>query len=246
MLDTSPLPDNARSSAARPILTLLPGMDGTGELFAPLKDALGDTWDVRCVRYPGAIPLDYPALEALVMSALPKSEPYLLLGESFSGPIAISLAARAPESLRGLVLAATFARSPRPMPSFLLPIISLMPMIPTALLGPWLLGCSNTRTLRAMLNRSLAQVAPKVLRTRLRNVMQVDVMERLRAIRVPILYLRADEDKLIPGSASEAIKAVCPSLHIEAIRAPHGLLQCAPDEAACRIRDFALRIGMIY
>ncbi|WP_256574776.1 hypothetical protein [Pseudomonas sp. PA15(2017)] len=38
------------------------------------------------VRYPATEALGYEALERLVIAALPKGEPFMLLGESFSGP----------------------------------------------------------------------------------------------------------------------------------------------------------------
>jgi len=49
-----------------PTLVLLPGMDGTGEMFAPFVSALGRSCNTLCVRYPGDVALGYAELEALV------------------------------------------------------------------------------------------------------------------------------------------------------------------------------------
>lgn len=77
-------------------LILMPGMDGTGELFAPLIGALGSSIESIVVRYPTDQPLTYSELFPQVRAALPRSGPFVLLGESFSGPLALMLAAEAP------------------------------------------------------------------------------------------------------------------------------------------------------
>jgi alpha-beta hydrolase superfamily lysophospholipase len=106
---------------------LLPGLDGTGEQFAPLIDALGPDVPTVVVRYPDA-PLDYEAHEQIAASALPRDRPYILLGESFSGPIAISLAAQFPRGLLGCILCASFVKTPRRILRLALPLLGLMPL----------------------------------------------------------------------------------------------------------------------
>ena len=88
-------------------LILLPGMDGSGQLFAPLVTALGDGFNVKVVRYPVDLPLGYDGLEQIARAAIPPAGPVVLLGESFSGPIAVSLAASLGERLAGLILCCT-------------------------------------------------------------------------------------------------------------------------------------------
>lgn len=95
-------------------VVLLPGMDGSGELFTPFVEALGPSIDARVLRYPADQPLGYAALTARVREALPADRPYVLLAESFSGPIGVEIAAQAPPGMMGLVLCSTFARNPRP------------------------------------------------------------------------------------------------------------------------------------
>jgi pimeloyl-ACP methyl ester carboxylesterase len=87
-----------------PTLVLLPGMDGTGDLFAPLVAALGPHMRTVIVRYPDE-PLDYASDEEIARAALPIGHPFILLGESFSGPIAVSIAASAPRGSRAYIFA---------------------------------------------------------------------------------------------------------------------------------------------
>ena len=86
-------------------------MDGTGELFEPLAQAMERRDAIDVVRYPGTEPLGYDELERLVRAQLPAGQPFVLLGESFSGPLAISIAASPPPGLRGLILCCSFART---------------------------------------------------------------------------------------------------------------------------------------
>ena len=72
-------------------LVLLPGMDGTGDLFADFVSALPDGFETGIVRYPTEIFLSYSELMPLVQSLAPASEPFVLVAESFSTPLALSL-----------------------------------------------------------------------------------------------------------------------------------------------------------
>ena len=91
-------------------VVLLPGLDGTGRLFAPLLRALPGLEPI-VVSYPCREVLDVQGLLHVIEGALP-TEPYILVAESFSGPLAVRVAARRPLGLRGLVLVASFVRSP--------------------------------------------------------------------------------------------------------------------------------------
>ncbi len=70
------------------MVVLLPGMDGTGELFAPFLSSLAGICSVQVIRYPRDADLTYAELQQYVMNQLPVSEPITLIAESFSGPIA--------------------------------------------------------------------------------------------------------------------------------------------------------------
>lgn len=171
-------------------LILLPGMEGTGEMFAPLRRALGDSLPTKVLRYPVDVPLGYEELLPRVRVELPQGEPFVLLGESFSGPLALMLAAERPVGLRGVILSASFAQSPL---SWLPPLARhlLRPCLfrwrPRPLLVKFMLGRYATPELGCLLWNAQAQVHAAVLAARARAILAVDVVEQLKACTVPIL-----------------------------------------------------------
>jgi len=94
-------------------LILLPGLDGTGELFAPFIEALGG-FTTEVVSYPPDRAMSYAEHETFARAKLPSDEDYVLLAESFSGPVGIAIATATPARLKGLILCATFASNPLP------------------------------------------------------------------------------------------------------------------------------------
>ena len=222
---------------------LLPGMDGTGELFAPLLAALGADVPVVVVRYPDQ-PLDYSAHEEIARSALPIDQPYVLLGESFSGPIAISIAARSPPGLLGYVLCSSFAKCPRQILRALRPIVGLFPpqAAPEVLTTYFLMGRFATAELRALHREVLRQVSPSGLVARLKAIATVDVSDALSRIRLPGLYLRATEDRLVPSSAARLFEQLTRGRVVD-VEAPHFLLQANPQVASRVIRDFMREVA---
>src|SRR4051812_43266913 len=93
-------------------VVLLPGLDGTGTLFGPVLDHLPPDLRPLVVTYPTEEPLGYEQLLAHVLERLPTSAPFVLLGESFSGPLALMASSRSPVGLRGVILCASFVRNP--------------------------------------------------------------------------------------------------------------------------------------
>ncbi|MFC5500219.1 alpha/beta fold hydrolase [Caenimonas terrae] len=217
-------------------------MDGTGSLFAPFLGALER--GAQVVRYPTTAPLGYPELTDFVRTSLPRGEPYVLLGESFSGPVAISLAAEAPAQLAGVILCCTFAKNPRPSLRRLGSLIPYLPAHPPLrILEALLCGRFASAALRNALAAALAEVSPSVMRARLAAVVSVDVSSQLRAIQVPVLYLKALEDSVVPSSASELIARGLAHGRVVELVAPHFLLQTAPKEAAVEVAKFMEEVG---
>ena len=217
----------------------MPGTDGTGQLFAPLLAALGPETQTQIVRYPD-VPGAYPEHEAVARTSLPQTQPFVLLGESFSGPIVVSIAAKPPPNLIGIVICASFVKCPRPMLAAFQTALSVVnPLrVPRFILETLTLGRFATPELRLALRDVLAELSPQTLTARLRAIARVDVTERARSVQLPALYLRATKDRLVPASAGDAFRHLVPRARICDIEGPHFLLQAAPRASAAALKEF--------
>lgn len=221
-------------------LVLLPGMDGTASLFDGFVGALGAQCKTIAISYDNTTPMGYAELTDYVRARLPVDEPYILLGESFSGPIVVALAAECLPHLKGLILCCTFVRNPRPGLAWLKPMLSSLPMLrpPQWMLKALLLGANSSPTLQTSLFKAVAQVAPSVMRARLQAVLSVNMTAQMAAVKVPTLYLRASKDRLVPQSAADVITSLNVNTQVVDIDAPHALLQVAPQAAVLAIRQW--------
>jgi pimeloyl-[acyl-carrier protein] methyl ester esterase len=225
---------------AKTALVLLPGLDGTGCLFDDFVAALPADVDPIVVRYSTGQPLSYVKLEEVVRASLPKSDPFVILGESFSGPISISIAASKPAGLVGLVLCCTFARYPR---SFLRRLHWLAPCVPvsgTAVVAARRLVTPERvePTVAEKLNAAREMVSDRVFRARVGELLRVDVTARLAEINVPILDLRAMRDGVVPNRAAASIRRLGQRVDAVDMAGPHFLLQAKPSKTAEVITEF--------
>ena len=228
-------------------LILLPGMDGTGDLFEPFTRALRGEFKVVVVSFPQNGPQTYRHLEAVAYEAMPPDGPLVLVGESFSGPLAIAIAAANPTRVVGLVLCCTFLRNPRPLVRLFGALASSIPspLPPLGVLSHFLLGRFQSASLREALKNALRGIPSATLRARLRSVLTVDVSADAKQIKVPVLYLQASADRVVPKNALQVIAKYCDTLEWELIDGPHCLLQAAPDPAAKAVSQFVSRLPQL-
>ncbi|WP_437619060.1 alpha/beta fold hydrolase [Sorangium sp. So ce1151] len=226
-------------------LLLLPGLDGTGALFAPFLEALPADIAPEVVSYPADRALDYDALEALVAERLPADGPYALLGESFSGPLALRLACRRPGGLVGVVLVATFVTNP----------VWLVPSLARHLVGAWLfrrrppafvarrylVGAGASAAWLERFAANAETVDPAVMAARVREVLTVDARALLQRCAAPLLYLGAAGDALVPPRVLRELCRLRPDLECATVEAPHLVLQLAPEESARAVEGFLRR-----
>ena len=219
-------------------------MDGTGRLFQRFDAALRARADIAslAIAYP-AVPLDYAALEAFVRDRLPRDRPFIVLAESFSGPLGAALRADPPPGMRALILCCSFVRNPRPLLAPLRHLLGLVPFgaLPGFALRQALLAPYATPALQAELAAALAQVPPHVLRQRLRAVLEIREKDASRSFArgsLPVLYLRARHDRLVPPANAVQILRQAAGAQLADIAAPHMLLQAAPDAAADAVAAF--------
>lgn len=215
-------------------LVLLPGLDGTGALFRRFARALPEGLTSQAVHYPAHDPADYDDLLPRVRLQLPQA-PFVLLGESFSGPLAIRLAAERPVHLRGLILCASFATAPlRTVPGTRRLLAQLLGQLRPPALGLrlLLLGRDAPPELVDEVQEALVDVTPAVLAQRLNAVLRVDVRDALRWAQVPLLYLRAERDRLVGLRSWREIKEVRRDAEATWLDGPHLLLQRRPELSA--------------
>lgn len=225
---------------------LLPGLDGTGKRLDEFAAHLGASFDVFIVGYPPTRPLAYEALEQLVRAALPKDRPYVLLGESFSGPIAVRIAADSPIGLRALVLCASFVKTPIPLPRWAASLAAYAPIksMPRWLRGLMLWGSSSSARIPTQAQRASAGVDAAVLRARLAALLTVDASAAAMRVRLPMLVIRARSDRLFGARAARAIREAAPHAEIASLEGPHLLLQTRPRECADLVARFIGSLGI--
>jgi pimeloyl-[acyl-carrier protein] methyl ester esterase len=240
----NPLSGISQTYTAPLALVLLPGMDGSGALFADFVAALGEDILPQVLSYPVDQALSYQALVDVALAQLPVGQPFMLLGESFSGPVAIAIAAARPAGMVGLILSCSFARNPVPLLRFAKVLLPLLPVSAkfTALAMPLLLGKYATSALQRTLRDQLDRLSPAVLRARMRAVLTVDYTAQLHTIAMPVLYLQALGDRVVTAGAARHIQAHLPSVRLAALRGPHLLLQAAPSEAAALVNGFVREV----
>jgi pimeloyl-ACP methyl ester carboxylesterase len=235
----------AMAGSPPPLLTLLlPGLEGTGQLFSRFVSATDGTLELRTLAYPRDRFLDYAALEELAAREIPSDRPFALLGESFSGPLALRLAAKAPPGLVAVVLVTTFHRKPAaPLfrrLSLLAPAFFRMPLPPHAV-RLLLAGSDAPDDIVAEVRSSVASVEPRVMAARVREALRVDATDALRACPAPILFLGGKDDRLLRSALPIEIRSLRPDAEIRMLDAPHLLLQRRPDEAMQLVTEFLQR-----
>jgi pimeloyl-ACP methyl ester carboxylesterase len=243
MLDVNP-PDADRESVALESITvvLLPGLDGTGKLFAGLLSELPPALRVRIVEYPAQRFLSYRQLIPVVKEVFPKSGPFVLVAESFSTPLAAKLAAERPPNLLGLILCNGFHANPvgrwsvlaRPLARALL--LGFSP--PRWALEHLLIGSRAPEALRDTFREALRVVNPAVLAQRLRAALDCDGREDLARTEVPVLYIQAEHDHLVAPECFSQIQRIQPNATLLRLPGPHLLFQREPRKSAAAIVRF--------
>jgi len=217
---------------------VLPGMDGTCKLLNNFHKEIGQYCRVLAISYPTDRVMDYAELTAYVSARLPRG-PFIVLGESFSGPIAIEIAATH-ANCAGLILVSTFAKAPAPR--FLLPFTRLFhPRLPlkyfTSLV---LMSGQGSKSGQTTLRRTLKAIPARILQKRLGFVLKVDKIDRLRQVAAPILCLAGQRDRLVGMRHARRIAATAPHCQLVEMDAPHMLLETKAGEASALIHAFAV------
>ncbi|MGJ4931070.1 alpha/beta fold hydrolase [Bradyrhizobium sp. HKCCYLS2038] len=222
-------------------LILLPGMDGTGELLKPLAERLSAHRPVCIMAYPIDRHLDYVELTDFVGERLP-GDRFVILGESFSGPIAVAIAATNPDAA-GLILASSFVRHPLPQWMSALTWLLDVRWMPSTVIAAALMGSGATPELARTLRCVLRELPPSLLRARARDALRIDERLRLGETTCAMLCLHGSADRLIGRDEINDIVAARPDCELHRLDAPHMLLATLADAAAAIIDDFCNRLA---
>lgn len=220
----------------------MPGLDGTGELLRNFAAVLPERLHPVIVPYPVNQVLSYRQLEQYVTARLPVSGRVVLLGESFSGPIALRVAEHLGARLAAVVLVATFVRNPiRWLPAQLRSLIGdwIFRIEPSpALLRFWCAGWDAPAELLEKLHAVLKMPAAEVLAARVREILVEDATQALLRCPAPILYIGGTRDRLVRRSTAAMLRKIRPDLQIAWLDAPHFVLQRQPLAAARLVDRF--------
>ena len=164
-------------------LVLLPGLDGTGELFGDFIAALPKSWTTTTVTYPADRFLPYTDLRPFVGAAIPQRERFVLVAESFSTPLAVWYAATNPPNLAAVVICAGFVESPVRWSGIVKALAKpwlfrLKP--PRTIVEYFLLGQNAPSDLFRKLRHAVERVSPDVLSGRVQEVLDCDGRDDLR------------------------------------------------------------------
>lgn len=220
-----------------PTLVLLPGLDGTGRLFEPLTQELSGRVEHQVVAYPADKPLRVAEYAQLVAQHLPAT-PVVLLAESFSGLVALSLLGQQPRQIRHVIFCAGFAEPPRPFLLRFAPLLRhagpAMRAAPAFLLRQFCLGPDASSAQLAWLRDVLAEVSPAVLAHRLQLIAARHAFLNSH-FDIPCSYLQAEDDRLVPSGATRWFERHFASFVCHSIAGPHFLLQTNPQECAVHL-----------
>lgn len=211
-------------------IVLLPGLDGTGNLFEPFVNALPKNIETQIISYETDIKQSYKELVEFVATELP-SEEFILVAESFSGPIAYQIALLKPDFLKSLILVATFLENPHPI---LLNLFNFFPSslmlsmpIPNTLIKIFFLGDSAKKETIDLFKRSIKSVSSNVLSFRLKEILKLRKSNQSCGIKT--IYIQATNDRLVPDRCLEALQKTFQNINVKRVVGPHFILQANPQ-----------------
>lgn len=225
--------------AATPSLCVLPGLDGTEVLSRPFVAGLAGCCHTRVIAYPAAGPHRYEALLSHVRAAVADLPSYYLLGSSFGGPLAMMLASVDALRVRGLILAATFARLPMPRLAplrFTVAAPVVWTLRAARRIPIWLKPADDP--LRRAKAETWSRTPASVLAARARAALAVDARASLARVTAPVLCVTYERDRVVPAACADEIRRLRPEARHAVLPGAHLALFSDPAPLAAEVRDF--------
>jgi pimeloyl-[acyl-carrier protein] methyl ester esterase len=244
MTETKRSGPSVDANGATKHLVLLPGLDGTGKLFADFLAALPNSFTATVVAYPMDEFLSYAQLRQHIAASVPNAQPFVLLAESFSTPIAVEYAASIPPNLTALIISTGFVFNPighwsRWAKAIAQPRFFKL-RVPRLILEHVLIGRGAPPALIHKLRQVLQLVSPAVLSGRVREALNCDARNDLARIILPVLYVQAMRDRVLSKSCVREVKRIRPDISFALVDGPHMILQREPQALAEIISKFVL------
>jgi pimeloyl-ACP methyl ester carboxylesterase len=225
-------------NAKVPLFIYLPGMDGTGELFAQQLGNLGKVLEVYCLTIPNDDLNDWEALTEQVVALVEaevgekKGREVYLLGESFGGCLAIKTLLKAPHLFDRLILsnpASAFKRQPLLFwGSYLVqPQIDPIHQWSCANFVPFLAAIDRISPRdHQLLLQAMQSVTQKSSIWRLSMLRSFNVTDdEFRSIQQQTLLIASGRDRLLPSfSEAERLARLIPHAKVQVL--PHSGHAC--------------------
>lgn len=225
-----------------PRIVLLPGLDGTGRMFRPLLEVMPAGVPVVAIAYPTTLTLSHGDLvERVAVELAGTADGLVLVGESYSGTIALRLASKLGPRVAGVVLIASFVENPTRLPRWtagLVPDWLFRIRIPRWLLRFLLIGQGAPDPLVDELAEAISAVRPAVLAARVREVIRLRAADAPDLSGLPVLYIRANRDRLVSRRAADTARATRARLDVRELDAPHLVAQREPHAVWSAMSDW--------
>ena len=198
----------AFTKSPRATLVLLPGLDGTDVFFRPLIAQLPPWIRPLVICYPQGVSSSYAELIELVRQATSGIPDMYILASSFAGPLAVMLAAAEPSRVRGVILCASFLRSPK----------RRLKRLKFAAIGPVIWAVRATRripvwtlrdrddALRVAKAETWSRASARGIAARVRAIVDIDAREALRRCTQPVLCVHFEDDRVVTWRSAEEIQ----------------------------------------
>jgi pimeloyl-ACP methyl ester carboxylesterase len=199
----------------KPLALLIPGLDGTGELFYRHLEALASRYRVRPWSYGPAAEFSLNDLTLALAEETRNEAPgsILVVAESFGGLVALDFVLNHSERVGQLILINTFPYYRGKIRVWLAGVLTPLLLHKSARYVKDIV-VENTLRLegipapdRRRYQDAIRRVSLPGYRQRLRLIRRVDLRPRLEEIAIPTVLLAAGRDKIVPSIREAAFMA---------------------------------------
>lgn len=237
----------AKRNSARTRLIILPGLHGTSPLYRDFIAALPPAIDAIALDYPlDRLPLYHEVLP-VILHQIPEGR-FAVLGDSYSGPLALMVERDRRDRVEAVILSATFVTNPiRPLLRLVRalaygPFVAAVPIHP--IVAGFLLNGTDRPALLDRITEEIALVRSSTLAGRLRAAIDGDHRHLLANCAAPLLHLRPRNDRVITESAAGLIRSIRPDAAYREQDTAHAQLISHPAASAAVVAEFLL--GLLH